>query len=346
MARTDSTTHRDGGARGRRPRWQGGTRGLMAAAALLLGITAAPGVAHAQSNLVPSPLESSGSLVEATGSGAQEPARPAPEGGARLVTLGDSTMAGTNLPFVDGGHACYRSTERYVAKIARSMGIYNTADFQDTSCWGGTVDSRSGLRLVDQAAFHRDAGSFGPRTEHVLIQAGLNDEWGTPGVDALKTATRCVINVIEGCDYNAIAQGRAQDPRAITAEAYAQRAKQAIDYIKFYAPNAKISLVGYPTYFAPGDRTCVSVLGLPVEQPRDQIVPDLFNNLNEAQRGAAEQLGINFIDLKTPTALHGGCTAQPWVGGVLDPASGFNGVPVHLNGVGEAAVATIVRAQM
>lgn len=287
-----------------------------------------------------------GSLVQAAGSGNTEHSGHAPEGGARLVTIGDSLMAGTNLPVVDGGRGCARSTERYVAKIARDLGIYDTPDFQDTSCFGATIDSPPAFRLVDQAKFHEDNGSFGPRTEHVLIQAGLNDFWGTPGVNALGTVTQCVTDLINGCTYAAVDQGRAQDPRAITAEAYAERAKVAVDYIKHYAPNARVSFVGYPTMFTPDNRTCVSVAGMPAVQPRDEIVPALLNNLDAAQRGAAEQLGIGFIDLKSPSAQHGSCSAQPWVGGLLDPQSGFIGVPAHLNQAGEQAVADIVKNQM
>lgn len=342
MARTETTTT-PGRSRARR-----GLVGRIATvgAALIAASAMAAAPASAQSNLVPIPLESYGSLVEATGSGAAEPTQNAPEGGARFVTIGDSMMAGTNLPFIDGGRACYRSTDRYVAKIAREIGVYNTADFQDTSCWGGSIDTPPAYRLVDQAKFHEDRGSFGPRTEHVLIQAGLNDHWGAAPVNALGTMTQCIMNVIDGCDNNAVAQGRAQDPAAVTAEAYAERARVAVEYIKHYAPNAKVSLVGYPTLFTPGDRTCFSVLGLPIEQPRDQLVAELLDNLDNAQRGAAAQLGINFIDLKGPSAAHGSCTAQPWVGGVLDPASGFAGVPAHLNPAGEQAVAGIVKAQM
>lgn len=312
-------------------------------AAVAIGATTFAGTANAQSLGIPQ--EVSDAAVTATGSGANEPQQNAPEGGAKFVTLGDSVMAGTTLPLVSGGNNCYRSSDRYVSKVARSIGVYNTPDFQDTSCFGATLDSPPILTLVDQAAHHRDRGSFGPRTEHVLIQAGLNDKWGNPDVDLLDTALNCAINFVQGCDMNAVAEGRAQDPDTVTAQSYADRARTAVDYIKYYAPNAKVSIVGYPTY-ATNDRTCVSVAGLPAEQPRDEALVRLFNNMQEAQRGAAEQLGVNFIDLKTPSAAHGGCTGQPWVSGILDPASGLQGVPVHLNPAGDAAVAGIVQSQM
>ena len=312
-------------------------------AAVAIGATMFLPAANAQSAGIPPDVAQA--AVTATGSGASEPQQHAPEGGARLVTLGDSVMAGTTLPLVDGGNECFRSSDRYVSQIARSIGVYNTPDFQDTSCFGATLDSPPILTLVDQAAHQRDRGSFGPRTEHVLIQAGLNDKWGNPDVDLLDTALNCAINIAQGCDMNAVGEGRAQDPDAVTAQAYADRARTAVDYIKYYAPNAKISFVGYPTY-ATDDRTCISIGGLPAEQPRDEAITRLFNNMQEAQRGAAEQLGVNFIDLKTPSAAHGGCTAEPWVSGILDPASGHQGVPVHLNPVGDHVVAGIVQSQM
>lgn len=306
----------------------------------VMGMTAATGTASAQLD----GLGSAGQVV--TASSEPEPEMRAPEGGARLVTFGDSLMTGVNLPHADGGHGCIHSNSRYVARIAKSLNIYNTGDFQDRSCLGSTIDTKPYIRFADQAKFHENNGAFGPRTEHVLIQLGANDEWGTPGVTFMDTARMCMINVVEGCDMDAVAQGRAQDPNAITAEAYAARMQQVMDYIKHFAPNAKISLLSYPTMLGTGDRTCTSVLGLPVEQPRDQLVVALYDRLFEAQRGAAGILGVNFIDLKTPSAMHGPCTPDPWIAGVLDPASQFNGTPGHLNNRGEAAVAEIVKGQM
>ena len=320
-----------------------GKRLAAVTAALAMGTTAFAGAANAQSLGIPP--EAADAAVTATGSGANEPQQNAPEGGARLVTLGDSVMAGTTLPLVAGGQNCYRSSDRYVSQVARSIGVYNTPDFQDTSCFGATLDSPPILSLVDQAAQQRDRGSFGERTEHVLIQVGLNDKWGNPDVDLLDTAVNCAVNFVQGCDMNAVAEGRAQDPDTVTAQYYADRARTAVDYIKYYAPNAKVSFVGYPTYVT-NDRTCISIGGLPAEQPRDEAIVRLFSNMQEAQRGAAEQLGVNFIDIKTPSAEHGGCTAQPWVSGILDPASGLQGVPVHLNPAGDKAVAGIVQSQM
>lgn len=325
-----------------------GRRAAVAVAAAVTGLALAASPAQAQENpaLPALPTDAVGSLVMATGSGANEPVQNAPAGGARLVTLGDSVMAGDNLPYVDAGKGCYHSDRRYVAQIARSLGVYKTADFQDTSCFGATLDTPTGIRLVDQAATQRDRGSFGPRTEHVVIQTGLNDYWGAPQQHLLDTALHCAINVVQGCDMNAVAEGRSQDPDAITAEEYARRAKVSVEYIKYFAPNAKISFVGYPTYQAPGARTCISLGGLPAEQPRDEVLDRLFRNMQSAQRGAAEQLGVNFVDLQTPSAEHGGCTPEPWVGGILDPKPEFNGIPVHLNPAGEAAAAAIVGPQI
>ena len=319
-----------------------GTKIAVFGAAAVAGIALGSAPANAQ---LP---DAAGSLVQATGSGESEPiAQNAPEGGSRLITLGDSVMAGDNLPYVDAGKGCYHSTRRYVAEIARSLDVYKTPDFQDASCFGATLDSDTGgIRLVDQTANMRDRGAFGPRTEHVLIQAGLNDYWGAPRQHLLDTATNCAANVVQGCDMNAVAEGRSQDPDAITADEYTKRAKTSIDFIKYYAPNAKISIVGYPTYQAPGERTCISVGGAPAEQPRDEVLDRLFRNMQSAQAGAAANLGVNFIDLKTPTAEHGGCTDQPWVGGLLDPKSEFNGIPLHLNPAGEVAAFNIVRPQI
>ena len=256
--------------------------------------------------------------------------------------FGDSITSGTNLPVGVDSRKCIQGNTDWPAQVAHAKGVAGTPDYLNESCPGASIDSLPGLLLADQARSAAENGAFGERTENVLIQLGFNDFWGN-GLHALDAGTRCWADFIRGCDANAVAEGRAQDPAAMTGKAYADRIRKVVDYVRYYAPKAKIDLVGYPEMRAPQqNQVCIDIAGLPATNPRGAAYAGFLEGLQTAQRDGAKELGVGFVDVRAATAGHGPCTPDPWMSGLLDPRTNLLGVPFHMSPKGEAATATAV----
>ena len=269
-----------------------------------------------------------------------------PAEGSRLVVFGDSIAAGTNLMFTTDDRDCRQGESSWPRLLANSVGVLGTPDFVDATCWGASIDSGETWLLADQVRWADKRGALGPRTEVVLVGMGLNDRWGN-GVDGLLPAvTDCALNFIQGCDRDAPGQNRSPDSSALTPDSYADRIAQVTTYLKYYAPNARIALVGYPEMTPQrGDELCVTALGLPVVQPRGGALIDHFAALDNAQRGAAQKLGLSFVDVRSAFSGHGPCSPDPWMNGLLDVRE-ILGVPMHLTRHGEVALADLVKREM
>lgn len=267
--------------------------------------------------------------------------------GKTLVVMGDSFTAngdikaalGTVIPGADAD--CSHGPTSWPTQLAKGMGLWGTPDFEDVSCRGASMVAGPGYTLAHEAKEADDAGSFGPRTKAVLIQTGLNDPWGDNDVRLRQTLLDCVLDVVQGCGPEAAAEGRATDYRGVNTALYVQKIKPIVDYVRYYAPNARIVFVGYPEMNTPGSHTwCVPVLGLgDIVQNRADSAIELWDRMDIAQREAAQQLGVEFFDAKAVTAGHGMCTPEPWIAGILDPHTEFNGTPAHPSSRGDAAVA-------
>lgn len=292
----------------------------MKSSARLRLLTAACGAAAALTGVVP------------------QAAAQAPDG-KTLVVIGDSFSAnGEILDLVNTGAdtGCAHVPTSWPNQLTRRLEL-SPDDVQDTSCQGGTIDT-SGWTLTHQVKRAMSDGAFGARTRTVAIQLGMNDAWGTERPVALSMA--CLSDVLAGCGREAAAQGRAPDLDAVTGQAYADRVRQAVTYIRYYAPNARVVFVGYPEIHTPGQESaCASVLGVNVVQPRAGAVTGFLDRIDAAQREAAALLNVSFLDSRAVTAGHGACTAEPWVDGIFDPGTELFGFPWHPSVRGDAAVA-------
>ncbi len=95
-----------------------------------------------------------------------------------------------------------------------------------------------------QAAKADKSGAFGPRTELVTLQFGLNDHWGRSQQTLWKSLQNCVFNLVDGCGPEAVEQGRMPDYNAVTGELFADCLRNAVTYIRYYAPvNYKMSVL-------------------------------------------------------------------------------------------------------
>lgn len=274
------------------------------------------------------------------------PATASAADGKSVVVLGDSFSANGNIGaalenVLPGAKAdCSHSPTSWPTQLSQSIGLAGSPDFVDVSCRGASLVSGPGYTLSQQAKVADGQGAFGPRTKTVLIQSGLNDAWGDNQVRLRQTLLDCVLDLARGCGPEAAAEGRATDYRGIDGGLYAKDIKPVVDYVRYYAPNAKIVLVGYPEMNAPGASAwCINTALGTIVQNRAGSAIELWNRIDAAQRAAAQELGLGFFDAKAVTAGHGLCSPEPWLAGILDPRSDLTGTPVHPSPRGDAAVA-------
>ncbi|MFD0000282.1 SGNH/GDSL hydrolase family protein [Nocardia sp. NPDC127526] len=269
------------------------------------------------------------------------------DGGKSVVVMGDSFTANGDIAAALENTApgaqpdCSHGPTSWPTQLAQGMGLWDSGDFADVSCRGASLVSGPGYTLVHEARTADAQGAFGPRTKAVLIQTGLNDSWGDNQVKLRQTLLNCVLDVIRGCGPEAAAEGRATDYRGVDTAEYVRRAQPVVDYVRYYAPNARIIFVGYPEMNAPGaQQWCINVLGVgQIVQQRAGSAIQLWDRVDLAQREGAARLGVEFFDAKAVTAGHGLCSPEPWLAGILDPASELLGTPVHPSAQGDAVVA-------
>ncbi|UGT45104.1 SGNH/GDSL hydrolase family protein [Nocardia yamanashiensis] len=263
--------------------------------------------------------------------------------GKTIVVLGDSFTANA-WDWFGREQSCIHKATSWPAQLHT---LAQPADTLDVSCPGASIDTPPGYTLGKQAQIADQQGAFGPQTRLVALQFGLNDRWGVNELPLLFALQQCVFNLVQGCDTDAVEQGRIPDYNAVTGSLYASRVSNAVTYIKYYAPNARVVLVGYPEFFPPGQTSiCLNILGVaPYIQARGAALTEFLDRLDTAQREAAQTLGIEFLDVRALTTGHGLCSAQPWLNGVLDYRTDLDGLPFHPSTVGDAVVANALNAR-
>ncbi|MGW0178227.1 SGNH/GDSL hydrolase family protein [Nocardia sp. NPDC003345] len=279
---------------------------------------------------------------------AAAPAESTLPAGKTLVVLGDSFTA--NYPkLFSNTKECLHAATSWPTRLSERMGLAGSPDFVDASCSGSTISSGQGWWLVHEAAEAAEQQAFGPETEVIAIQTGMNDVWSRTNLESLMTSFQsCVFNFVDGCGLEAADQGRFPEYRNVTGQIYAKRILEVITYLRYHAPNARIMLVGYPELFpAAQEHVCVNVVGAgQIIQPRGRAVTEYLDRLDTAQREAAQLLNLEFVDLRSVTAGHGLCSPDPWLNGLFDPAADAAGIPFHPSAHGDAVAAEAVYQQI
>ncbi|MCX4099041.1 SGNH/GDSL hydrolase family protein [Nocardia sp. alder85J] len=266
-------------------------------------------------------------------------ADPVPAG-KQVVVLGDSYTANGWDP-QSRGDVCVRGSTSWPAQLSRLMGPQGPGEVVNPSCSGASIDSGPGYTLAAEVLQADQDRAFGPATKLVTLQLGLDDHWGDSNQTLWYGLQQCVFDLIRGCGLDAVEQGRIPDVNGVTGAVYAERITAAVTYIRYYAPAAKIVIVGYPEILPPGqDTVCLSILGVaPFIQPRGRAVIVYFDRIDKAQREAAQLLGLDFFDARALTTGHGLCAAEPWLNGVFDPRTDVAGLPFHPSTRGDAVTA-------
>ncbi|MDY3127350.1 MAG: SGNH/GDSL hydrolase family protein [Corynebacterium sp.] len=277
------------------------------------------------------------------------PAR-AQEGGARVVVLGDSHTVGRNEPVYRDERGCEHSYQSWPNLLKQKLGLRDD-ELVNTACAGAALASGDGFWLPDEVRHAEALNALGPKTEQIFIQMGFNDLWGK-GIATRENvvkkgaefAFQCLVNPTAGCGSDPVDSALKRVYSPITTDAYVERLEPVVKYLRYYAPNAKISLVGYVELAPNGaNGVCFNVLGTNVTVPVWQWARNM-EHIDAAQRGAAERLNLNFVDIRSTTAGHSSCSPRPWVRGVKDPRIPGEGEHSHASLEGERVISDVILA--
>ncbi|KAA0020134.1 SGNH/GDSL hydrolase family protein [Antrihabitans cavernicola] len=271
--------------------------------------------------------------------------------GKSLVTIGDSYSTNGNIIYslgfgYGGDTSCQRSETSWPKQLQHKMNLADN-DVEDVACLGASLATPPHYTAEFMAKQAATAGAFGPRTKLVTIQLGQNDIWNSPFPQrALDAEVTCLTNFIQGCGPDAGVTGRAPDARGVSGSQYVNWIKPVVDYVKYYAPQAKIAIVGYPTIAERGNpQWCWDSPVGRITQPAAGAMTEFLDKVDDAQRAAASTLGVNFFDTRAATTGHGTCSPDSWINGYFVPTGEFLGIPFHPTIHGDDVVSGGIKAQ-
>jgi lysophospholipase L1-like esterase len=207
------------------------------------------------------------------------------------VGLGDSVAAGTGGTDYTGPAGCLRTLQAY----STQLGGLNAA------CYGATTDLVAGQAV---------AAGVSAATRRVTITIGAND------VNVGGVAAACVpTDPTQPVDQTACEDAIANSTNNLIPELPGKIADM-IGAVKAKAPNARITLTGYPLLF--------TVWGLPVAlQPLAAKINLATASLNTTIATAALRNGALYTDVTWRFLGHGYGSPQPWINGpsATDPGA-------------------------
>ncbi|MEU3612864.1 SGNH/GDSL hydrolase family protein [Streptomyces sp. NPDC006872] len=217
-------------------------------------------------------------------------------GELEYVALGDSYASGVGAGHYDSASgACKRSELGYPALWA---GVHDEYALKDVSCSGATI--------ADVRADQLSALSTG--TDFVTLTVGGNDAQFSSVVQA------CLTNTDAYCKT-------ATDWMSYYAE------NQLVDElaalykdIKAKAPNATVSVLGYPQAISTSGVCPV----IDLSAAKRTYMNGFADALAEGTKAAAAKEPVHFLDVRPEFKNHGACGSDPWINDLSDPASVFH----------------------
>ena len=205
------------------------------------------------------------------------------------VAVGDSFSSGTGTrSYINDGTACQRSVYAYPSLLAASKKL--TLNFR--ACSGATVANVTNSQL----------GALSTTTTHVTISVGGND---AGFADVL---TECAQAWMSDCN------GAIDDAQYIINSVLPSRLSMLYSSIRSKAPNARVTVAGYPRMFNGED--CNAATWFSPEESRLNATADLLNSKTSAQAGAK---GFAFANPTSAFVGHAVCDDPEWLNGLSSP---------------------------
>jgi lysophospholipase L1-like esterase len=282
-------------------------------------------------------------LLATAGPAAAAPPQPPLPAGSDYVALGSSFASGPGIPTTIDPQ-CGRSDHNYAHLVAQRLQLR----LNDVSCQGATIEGTLASQL----------SAVTPDTDLVTVTIGGND------VNYLLTlfANSCIPGAAgTGVDDPEVPNFNPrvpQDPNALEAFICAQQMTpaqiqaalnglqaelvQMVQAIRAKAPQARIVLVDYSTILPENGKPCAA---LPLTREEIRFSLDVARQLQLATKHAAQQTGVELVELSKASRHHDVCSADPWVNG-WDLAPTAFGSQYHPNAEGMQAAADLIAAQL
>lgn len=252
----------------------------------------------------------------------------APKAAADYVGMGSSyaSAPGVDRRALGSPVQCLQSDANYAHLFAAQRHL----SLNDQSCSGATTDSI----LASWRGLPAQINAVGPVTQLVTITVGGNDvdfvgdlyAWSCQNVGArrgLKPQRACAQPILP---INAAWTQLARNFQTIVAGIH-QR-----------SPRAKIVFIDYPTLL-PAHGACPA--RLPLTPGELDTARTIATRLAAVTRQAASDSGSVLVAAGALTAGHDLCSADPWMTGLITPASatGFKAIPYHPTAASMRAIA-------
>lgn len=207
------------------------------------------------------------------------------------VALGDSYSSGTGTrDYLADGTQCLRSASAYPSLIAAAKGY--ALNFR--ACSGATVVDVTTTQL----------SALSSSTAYVSISIGGND---AGFADVL---TECAQpGWMSDCN------GAVDDAQAFIRGTLPTRLASLYSSIRAKAPNAKVTVVGYPRIFNGEDCNALTWFS-PTEESRLNATADLVNSVTAQKASAA---GFSFANPTSRFVGHAVCDNPEWINGLSNP---------------------------
>jgi len=232
-------------------------------------------------------------------------AAPAGAAAPSYVALGDSYSSGTGTrSYLADGTSCLRSVYAYPSLIASAKGY--ALNFR--ACSGAKISDVTNSQLSALTA----------STSYVTLSVGGND---AGFADVLTTCAQPAwLSNCNGAVDRAQAYIRNTLPAALTTLYASIRAR---------APQAKVTVVGYPRIFNGEDCNLLTWFS-PTEESRLNATADLLNSTTAARASAA---GYSFANPTSRFVGHAVCDSPEWINGLSNPVT----ESYHPNKTGQAS---------
>jgi hypothetical protein len=264
-----------------------------------------------------------------------------------VVALGDSYGSGTGAgDYLDGtgvANGCWRSANSYSETLVERLREFRFVSFTNVTCSGAATADLS--RPFKGGAPQLDA--LRPDTHLVLLSIGTND------IDFAAYGLTCIA---------ADCSGPATQAQLAKLPGMGQNVAALLTEIKTRSPRAKIVLTGYGRQLTAGENAA----GVPLDPICDPAYfssqervdgNQVASGIDATLRATAKEAGVRFaspytansVDLQPSFAGHSLCEAgAPFYRGFDALAPGQEGqeAVLHLNAVGQTALADLVQAKL